>query len=190
MLWAGYGYTLTLSNSTIVSNTGEVTVAFGTNVLESNMIYQGLTICPGNIVSGTTFARGAGIYLNNCSRNGVTRIFSNTFEQGGVNSPYGSGSSEMIFIQWNKFTHLNGPAISLRDCNAIVNYNNFIREAGNTERYVFHMHFNGTTCEVDATNNWWGTTNVSEIDLLIYDYNDNFELPKVKYQPIATTPYP
>ncbi|MBU3942678.1 right-handed parallel beta-helix repeat-containing protein [Patescibacteria group bacterium] len=43
--------------------------------------------------------------------------------------------------------------------------------------------------EIDASNNWWGTTNASVIDSKIYDYYDDYilSLPKVNYQPIATS---
>jgi hypothetical protein len=39
---------------------------------------------------------------------------------------------------------------------------------------------------VDATNNWWGTTDNSAIDKLITDSNDNFKMGTVNYTPIRT----
>ena len=42
--------------------------------------------------------------------------------------------------------------------------------------------------EVDATDNYWGTTNTATIDANITDYYDDFTLGKVNYQPIRSTP--
>jgi hypothetical protein len=41
---------------------------------------------------------------------------------------------------------------------------------------------------VDATNNWWGTTDEAVIDQFIYDYNDDLDTLKVVYEPYATSP--
>ena len=39
-------------------------------------------------------------------------------------------------------------------------------------------------------DNWWGTADTNEIDALIYDQNDDYNLPLVNYLPIATGPIP
>lgn len=41
---------------------------------------------------------------------------------------------------------------------------------------------------IDATNNWWGTVITSEIDSLIYDYDDDFTLGKIMYEPFSIEP--
>jgi parallel beta-helix repeat protein len=41
--------------------------------------------------------------------------------------------------------------------------------------------------DVNAANNWWGTTDTSIIDSLIYDFNDDFNLGKVNYTPFLTS---
>ncbi len=46
---------------------------------------------------------------------------------------------------------------------------------------------NSTANDIDATNNWWGTTNAGTINNNIYDYNDNNALGTVNYNPIATS---
>jgi parallel beta-helix repeat protein len=46
------------------------------------------------------------------------------------------------------------------------------------------------TANVDATNNWWGTTDTSAIDVLIFDFNDDFNLGKVNYTPFLTASNP
>jgi parallel beta-helix repeat protein len=70
-----------------------------------------------------------------------------------------------------------------------LHYNNI---HSNTQ-YNLDMGSNATnpgatsgTSNVNATYNWWGTTDTSAIDASIYDYYDNFELPKVDYTPFLT----
>ncbi len=41
---------------------------------------------------------------------------------------------------------------------------------------------------IDATNNWWGTSDAAEIATTIYDCNDDLEVGCVTYQPFATSP--
>ena len=43
---------------------------------------------------------------------------------------------------------------------------------------------------VNATHNWWGTTNTSAIEQTIYDYYEDFNLGKVSFAPILTEPIP
>ncbi len=45
---------------------------------------------------------------------------------------------------------------------------------------------NPTGADIAAQNNWWGTTDIDEIETKIHHYNDDPSLGKVNYQPIAT----
>lgn len=47
-----------------------------------------------------------------------------------------------------------------------------------------------TANNLNAANNWWGTTNTTEIDRKIWDYNDDFNLGKVNYTPFLTEQNP
>lgn len=43
---------------------------------------------------------------------------------------------------------------------------------------------------IDATNNWWGTTNETEIENGIFDYYDDFNLAKISYKPYFSSQNP
>ena len=44
--------------------------------------------------------------------------------------------------------------------------------------------------DINAENNYWGTSTESEIQAAIYDYSDDFELGAVDYTPFSTAPNP
>jgi len=46
------------------------------------------------------------------------------------------------------------------------------------------------TSLIDATDNWWGTTESQEIAAHIYDWNDNILLQRVDFEPFLTEPDP
>lgn len=66
--------------------------------------------------------------------------------------------------------------------------NNF----GNNSQYNFalgtYLTFEATA-NANATNNWWGTTD-THIGQSIYDYNDDFDLGVVTFEPFLTAPNP
>ncbi len=45
----------------------------------------------------------------------------------------------------------------------------------------------GASRDISVAQNWWGTTDISAIDNSITDFNDDFNLGKVTYQPILTS---
>jgi len=59
---------------------------------------------------------------------------------------------------------------------------------GNTPYDVYNLAPYDRNADVNATNNWWGTTDTAEIDQHIYDYYDDYSLRKVFYQPFLDSP--
>lgn len=60
---------------------------------------------------------------------------------------------------------------------------------GNTPYDVVNLApFSSSGADINATDNWWGTTDTAEIDQHIYDYYDDYNLRKVLYQPILDSP--
>jgi len=48
--------------------------------------------------------------------------------------------------------------------------------------------YSDAAATINAPNNWWGTTNTSEVDAKIWDYYDNPSLGKINYAPILYAP--
>jgi len=63
-----------------------------------------------------------------------------------------------------------------------MNYNNI----DNNEFNVRH----NSISNINATYNWWGTTNATTISQLIYDFYDDFNIGKVEYVPFLDAPNP
>ncbi len=64
----------------------------------------------------------------------------------------------------------------------IVHDNNIFN---NTEYNINNTDY----LELNATNNWWGTTNTSIINAKIFDYHDNNTYGEVIYKPFRTSPF-
>lgn len=62
----------------------------------------------------------------------------------------------------------------------VVTYNHLY----NNSEYDIHA----SKYDIDATYNWWGTTNETAIDEHIYDYYDDYNLGKVFYKPYLVPP--
>lgn len=73
-------------------------------------------------------------------------------------------------------------AIGVYSAKGYINYNNF----EDSSEYNIDLEFSESN--VNATSNWWGTTDLPVIDQKIRDYNDDFSLGKVDYVPILNEP--
>jgi parallel beta-helix repeat protein len=55
----------------------------------------------------------------------------------------------------------------------------------------YNIYLDATlTTNVNATYNWWGTTDTSAINQTMYDFKDNFNLGNVTFVPFLTAPNP
>jgi PKD repeat protein len=71
------------------------------------------------------------------------------------------------------------------DTEIAMNYNSFIDTHG------ILLEIEGNYVGIDATENYWGTTDTTLIDEMIYDGNDDIGCPGiVNYNPILTSPNP
>ena len=95
---------------------------------------------------------------------------------------FGIDVSSQAIIQNNSIS--NSPtAIAIRRSAPVsINYNNI-------ENYTDHsIYLEGTSADVDATNNWWGTNDTHAINMSIHDFKFDFNLGTVTLSPIQDSP--
>jgi hypothetical protein len=112
-----------------------------------------------------------------CENPDSTEIFNNQFRncQTGILIIQGSPS-----ITYNTFEKMDKCIEVKGSCQPEAHYNSFI----DANRWVW---VNNSPYDVDATYNWWGTTDPDSIDQLIYDHNDDPDYGTVHYEPFLTT---
>jgi hypothetical protein len=52
----------------------------------------------------------------------------------------------------------------------------------------YNIKLSSTSNNINASNNWWGTTDTQAINQTIYDYKDDFNLGNVTFVPFLTAP--
>jgi hypothetical protein len=82
-------------------------------------------------------------------------------------------------ITGNEFTDTDGAAIFLTDASPEIVNNNLY---GN----VYNVQLEGSSQDVTAENNWWGSDEKASIEESIWDGNDESSLGMVDYEPFAT----
>lgn len=193
-----------ISNSTFNSGRG-VDVYSG-----SNNIIRNCSLMDSRMHIGTTLAQVINCNTYYISVDGTFNKITNTTITGGI-SLYGSNHEITYCTISNSSVNDNyGAGIVLRDnyCyNCKIMYNNIInskygiyfsncKEIVGTQIYnnnIFNHECNFKTSigigSVDAINNYWGTTDKTEIANKIYDFYDDFNLYKVIYEPFLSAPY-
>jgi len=151
-----------------------------------------------NIIDHCIFENAStAIYFLYCP---ITTMTYCVFRNNGAVFSAAGGHPGALNLSHNDFINNNSAISGLRNSELIITYNNFIdNETAIGYNYVgvFHVNYNnfiGNTLafyasgNASADNNWWGTTDTSVIDSLIYDKYDDVSLGVVNYQPIATEP--
>jgi hypothetical protein len=171
-----YCSSVKLVNNVINNKAIETASTDQSTISDNTFISSGISVDSGTIISKNIFC---GPY------NGVriTAISGTTVEQNLiVNSNIG------LFIKgnWNLVknnTIVNNTVGIVADRGATIVNNNI---NGNLEYNVrLGSYISG---DLNATFNWWGTTNGKEISQKIYDNDDNYNLPAVEFTPFLTEP--
>jgi hypothetical protein len=202
--------TLSLEGSTLITNnsiTGGISVgnqlevAFGEPTISNNTISgKGITLeweakanayILDNTISGCSAGIKASVPVLNSKASNLIQgnlLVNNTNGiEIWVNGP---NPNYKDIIRNNTITN-NSVGISLNEnvypnpLLATIEYNNIY---GNT---VFNINMAGNLGipqNVNATRNWWGTTDLQTISQTIYDYYDNYNLGQLLIDPILTTP--
>jgi len=162
-----------ISNSRVNNNSGY----YGGGILA----YGGVMIV-GNVISNNTAWQGGGI-----SGVGVT-ITGNIISNNSATDGGGIYADDSVIsyndIIGNSATGGGGGIGIHPSGHPLINYNNIY---GNTLYDVHDGNTQGSPI-VNCTNNWWGTTNETEIQAHIYDWYDDATLGIVDYFPYLTEP--
>ncbi len=96
----------------------------------------------------------------------------------------GNGNlGKQVAIQKNTVAHSITAITLFKAHQTAINHNNI-------QNYSQSIYLKSTANDIDATNNWWGTTNEILISQSIFDYKNDFNLGKVNYTPVLTEPDP
>ena len=139
-----------------------------------------------NIISNCSIgildgASGAGI-IRDCSCDGII-ISANptlTIERSFINNGIVDNGGSSLTIRNNT---INSGGIQLQK-SATINFNN-IQNYGQTSIYLTN-----TPNNVNATYNWWGTTEIQAINRTIHDFKNDFNLGVVTFTPVLVEPNP
>jgi hypothetical protein len=104
---------------------------------------------------------------------------------------YSSNPTGMVYVQYNLFANNIGYIInnfaSYGLSKIYANNNSFTQTSG----IVLEVEQTTTTADMDASQNFWGTSNTTIIDSMIYDKNDNASCSSyINYLPILDAPDP
>jgi len=111
-------------------------------------------------------------------------------ESGGIS--IGTHYGITVNIRNNIFSGLTTyPAVeswaSYDSSQTIVEFNSFL----DTDKTALHLSGGGYSGAIIGKNNWWGTTDTSIIEKMIYDRNDDVSVVNIiDYLPILTEPHP
>ena len=147
---------------------GENNAYISDNVISTNVDHAGVLVAAGT----PTIQRNV---ISNSYGYGATPIY----HQAALEIDKGSNA----LVQNN--TIIDSPlGIACYSATFTLIYNNI---QGNS--YNFYL-FSGETSNVNAANNWWGTSDPQAINQTIYDFKNDFTLGTVDFVPFLTSPNP
>ncbi|MCH8070294.1 MAG: choice-of-anchor D domain-containing protein, partial [Candidatus Marinimicrobia bacterium] len=201
--------TQTITGNIINNNTGSGirTRGNGTYTIQNNIVTNNSLvgihgIYATHIIDNNVIAmNGGGIEISQGGSYTITynQIYSNSRSDGAAFDPVGGTEqgawSSPVTMERNTITSNTSSNVgsatiltfqpSSGDPSFVVNQNNIF---GNTASYELKNNRLIALSNIDADNNWWGTTTDSEIQAKIYDWNDDGTLGIVDYDPYLTLP--
>ncbi|MFB3887965.1 MAG: hypothetical protein ACE14S_00615 [Candidatus Bathyarchaeia archaeon] len=177
-----------IQDNLIINNTGGIAV--GKKVYDYGMkVSQGDVTIRGNILANTEVGIGGFVtnnYYGSVDYENTPKERTITIERnvitGSANGIDFALPLTTLNIQNNTITN-SSFAISLTSCpSATINYNNIQNYAQKS------VNLTNTSVDINATYNWWGTTDAAAISRSIYDFKDDFNLGTVNFAPFLTEP--
>jgi hypothetical protein len=158
-----------ISNSGTGIRVGEIFISAFNDIDYGN----GNSIIRNNVITGN------GIGIGSTQEGGTATIEQNLIS----NNTYGIGVSSQVTIQNNTITN-SSVAISLQTSSPIIAYNNIMDYTQNS------IYLSSVSTPINATYNWWGTTDTQSINLTIHDFKYDLDLGIVSFVPFLTNPNP
>lgn len=173
---------------------GNGTYTVQKNIITNNGSFGVYGIYANHIIANNVIANnGGGVKISQSGSYTITdnQIYKNNGPGGSAFNPFEAWSTP-VTIQNNTIvdntsseaTILTFPPES-GDPPFIFNYNNVFK---NESPYQIKNKRSSSLSNINAKNNYWNTIIDSEIQSLIYDWNDNSSLSIVDYLPYLTTP--
>jgi parallel beta-helix repeat protein len=191
-------------SSNILSNcSSAIKVTSGSAIIEGNSISNnkdhGIDVelassvtIDGNYITDSNYGiNDSGSSWNRVIKNNV--IVNNSI---GIHAP-GSGTIERNLINGNEYGIVNGGTdVTIRN-NTIIgcNFGLFTVSASsliisnNIYNNTYNLYFTDTS-DLDATYNWWGTTDTQTINQTIFDFKNDFKIGTITFVPFLTEPNP
>lgn len=181
---------ITISNSVIQDNMagswgGGITCLSGNCTILNSVIQSNHS----NEFSGGIFSYSGNVILqHNLIAGNSSASQTQTDRGGGAFGKWGgiiSGTNNTV-VGNSAFAAFHFNCSSTSDT---LSQNNIVNNTGTSSPfYTVYMNMPCATQNISTTQNFWGTTNTSEIDASIYDFFDDFNLGQVIYQPILAVP--
>jgi parallel beta-helix repeat protein len=169
-------------NSEVLNNivNGGIETEYGSPTISNNIISGGgngiwCYLSENAVITDNTITKcGSGIFAQ-----GSNGLISGNFianNTNGIAVNYGA----KVTIKENTIKE-NQVGIQLSSpASPIINYNNIQNNS-----YSVYL---GASVNLDATNNWWGTTDTQAINQTIYDFKNDFNLGSVTFIPFLSSP--
>lgn len=165
------------------------------NIITNNGSFGVYGIYANHIIDQNVIANnGGGVKISQDGSYIITnnQIYKNTGTDGSVFNPLEAWTSP-VTIQNNTIVDNTSSEATLStfqpsysgDPSFIFNYNNVFK---NESPYQIKNNRSSSYSNIDAKNNYWNTIIDSEVQSLIYDWNDNSSLSIVDYLPYLSTP--
>ena len=188
----GYGVLIRSGYTYISGNVIHNTIRVAGDALIENNLIIGTGIKVGHIfVSGfdeIDYGHGNSIIRNNTITDGFMGISSTraggtaTIMQNLIsNNSVGIRVASQMTILNNTITNCS-IAIQLDSASPTISYNNIVNYTQNS------VQLSSVPSAVNATYNWWGTTDTQAINMTIHDYKYEFDLGRVNFVPFLTEP--
>ena len=179
--WLGYSHHSRVENNTIQNNrTDGINIDRG-----SYMTLSGNTVT-NNGRYGIALTYQSGTRPETSHDHTIT---GNTIYDNALNGIYFQDTTNSI-MQTNKISgNQNGMYFTGNSSGITVSQNNIVCVSPTSKSCQYNAYNNMSFgYDVNAENNWWGTSVQSEIDTLIFDYKDNSSKGLIDYDPWLTAP--